>query len=712
MPTYLTPGVYVEERSSGARPIAGVSTSTAAFVGVAERGPIGRATFVTSFAEFVRRFGGPLLITPNVSEHYLYYAVRHFFEHGGTRCYVVRTAHYNVPSDATTVQAFAATRSFNGTRVNAADGALSTVTNALRIEASSRGTWGQRLTVTVRPTSKFQLSLVGPNIAAGDLTSITIEDNDVVVPGTILHLVHEITGVVATVTPGATPTFTFTSDDLMEGGASSTATIPVGAVVFKPDFSFVSALAGSQIVLTPISTANPPTGQIQLGTVDGLLPGDPGLAPGDTIHFVVTQSIVEVKATERTMVGTTRAMRVILTSADTPSQDLQAFTTNATRVYARDFSVTVSLGNDVLETHPNLSLVANHPTDYVNDRLGEDTGGSQFIAASELSTDTTAQLVTTAGRGQLTGAATDDGLANLSPADFEGSDLAKNGLHALDAVEDASILVIAYSRMVTTAVPSPRDNQRNLTNAAISWVERRRDMVYVVDPPRTPATTPVDDVVTFKGTLSSSYAALYFPWIEATEDLSGRNIFMPAAGAIAGIYARSDGNRGVHKAPAGLDVGRLSSATGMAYQVTRGDNDRVYPLNINAIRNTPEGIVVWGSRTMSADALWQQVSIRRLFIFLERSIQLGTNWVVFEPNDLTLWKTIEKTVRGFLRVQWREGKLVGATEDQAFFVRCNEETNPPEVVDAGMVVTEIGVAPSRPAEFVIFRVFQFAGRES
>jgi phage tail sheath protein FI len=181
---------------------------------------------------------------------------------------------------------------------------------------------------------------------------------------------------------------------------------------------------------------------------------------------------------------------------------------------------------------------------------------------------------------------------------------------------------------------------------------------------------------------------------------------------VAGVFARSDGRRGVHKAPAGFDVGLVGVATGTAHNVTPGENDILYPLRINAIRNMAEGIVVWGSRTIAADPLWQQVGVRRLFIFLERSIELGTQWVVFEPNDATLWKTIERTVKGFLRVQWREGKLVGATEDEAFFVRCNEETNPPDVVNAGMVVTEIGVAPSRPAEFVVFRISQFAGQES
>ncbi len=708
MPTYNAPGVYVEERSTGARPIAGVSTSTAAFVGVAERGPMGKATLITGFAEFVRTFGGPIRIIADNTEHYLYYAVRHFFEHGGTRCYVVRTAHYNVISDADSVQAAAAAATFNASQIDGTTGLLTSVSNALGVAANSRGRWGQSLKVYVTPTSKFQLTLAGPDIAAGAYSSITLVDNDDVVPGTVLHLVHEIAGVVASVTPGATPTFTFTADPLLQGGAVSTATIPVGAVVFKPDFSLVTALGGTAGV--NLATTNPPTIQVPLGSVEGL-------APGDAIHFVVAQNFVEVAATEKTTVTvgtvTTPALRAILDTGTATTVPLLALPRAATRVYARDFSLKVEVAGEVVETHSNLSLSARHPTDYVNVRLGAERAASRYVVANEVSaTAAAAQLLTTAASGQLTGAATADGLANLSITDFEGSDAAKNGLHALDGVDDASILVTAYSRVTSTAVPSPTDNQLALAKLAIAWVEKRKDMIYIIDPPQTSTNTAVDEVRTFKSTLSSTYAALYFPWILATDQLTGQNVMMPPSGAIAGIYARSDGNRGVHKAPAGIDVGILSSATGVAHLVTRGENDVIYPLNINAIRNLTDGIVVWGSRTIAADPLWLQINVRRLFIFIERSIQLGTNWVVFEPNDASLWKTIERSVKGFLRIQWREGKLVGAKEEEAFFVRCNEETNPPEVVDSGMVVTEIGVAPSRPAEFVVFRIFQFAGRES
>jgi len=689
MPTYLAPAVFVEERSTGARPIAGVSTSTAAFVGVTERGPVGRAILITGFAEFVKRFGGPIGIVPGVREHYLYYAVRHFFELGGTRCYVVRVAHYTNINSAATLQATPAQSQFDAQQL---DGTA--VTGALRVAAISPGTWGSRLQVAVSSTSKFQLPLA-EGITAGNFTSINLPRNTDVVPGSVLYLVHEIVGVVSSV---GTDTVSFAAP-LTEGSAASTATIATGAAVFKPDFSLMTTtnLAAS----VDLSAANPPTSAMRLASVTGLV-------PGDAIHFVVASALVVVRSVEATTVSGAPAMRAVIAPAAIP---LPTLPLAGTRVYARDFALQVRLDGDIVETHQNLSLAVAHATDYVDTRLGAESGMSQYIVASEPSPTAADDIVLRNAAPTALGGTPSDGLTDLSVSDFSGSDLLKNGLRALDAIEDASILVVGQSRLASTAAPSPVVHQTNLTAATIAWVENRKDMFYLIDPPRTAGSNVVQAVRTFRSNFSSSYAGIHFPWIAIDDPLTGQPVIVPPSGAVAGVFARTDARRGVHKAPAGLDVGLLSVAAGVAHSVTPGENDVLYPENINAIRNLTEGIVVWGSRTLSADALWQQISIRRLFIFLERSIKLGTQWVVFEPNDSALWKTIERTIKSFLRIQWREGKLVGATEDEAFFVRCNEDTNPPEVVDAGMVVTEIGVAPSRPAEFIVFRIRQFAGQE-
>jgi uncharacterized protein len=699
MATYYAPGVYVEERSTGARPIAGVSTSTAAFIGVAERGPVGRATLVTGFAEFVRRYGGPIGIAPGVREHYLHYAVRHFFEHGGTRCYVVRVAHYGNINNPATLTAVAASAQFE-----AQDIAGAAVANALRVSAISPGTWGTELQVAVQSTSRFQLPLA-ESVAAGNATGINLPPNTDVVPGTVLYLVHEITGVVASVVDDAASpnnrTVAF-AGPLVQGGGTSTATIADDTPVFKPDFSVatVTDLAAG----VDLNAANPPAATaLRLDSVAGI-------APGDALHFVVAHALVVVQSVEATVVGGNPAMRAVI--ADPPGIALPELPITATRVYSRDFALQVRLDDEIVEVHEDLSLVAAHATDYVNTRLGPESGTSQYIVADEPNPALADDIVMRNTVFVALGGAANDGLTDLSVADFVGSELVKNGLHALDAIEDASILVVGHSRLTTAAEPNPIVHQQNLTTATIAWLENRRDMVYLIDPPRTAGTDPVQAVRDFRGNFSSSYAGIYFPWIAIGDPLTGQRVIVPPAGAVAGIFARSDVRRGVHKAPAGLDVGLVSMATGTAHSVTKGENDVLYPENINAIRNLTEGIVVWGSRTIAADPLWQQISIRRLFIFLERSIELGTQWTVFEPNDPTLWKTIERTIRSFLRVQWLDGKLVGVTEDEAFFVRCNEETNPPDIVNAGQVVTEIGVAPSRPAEFIVFRIRQFAGRPS
>ena len=170
-----------------------------------------------------------------------------------------------------------------------------------------------------------------------------------------------------------------------------------------------------------------------------------------------------------------------------------------------------------------------------------------------------------------------------------------------------------------------------------------------------------------------------------------------------GVYARVNGMRGVFKAPANEPV---MGAIGLATPVAPQDR-RAHPAGINCIRSMTEGIMVWGARTVAPEAsAWRYVPVRRLFSIIEKSIEHGTRWVIFEPNDETLWKAIRRDSSAFFTLLWRQGALRGATADQAFFVKCDAETNPPEVIDAGQVVIVIGIAPVKPAEFVIFRIGQ------
>jgi phage tail sheath protein FI len=214
---------------------------------------------------------------------------------------------------------------------------------------------------------------------------------------------------------------------------------------------------------------------------------------------------------------------------------------------------------------------------------------------------------------------------------------------------------------------------------------------------------------------NNDYGAFYFPWIEVfnpptkvvNPDSDGY-IFVGPSGHLAGIYARVDTERGVHKAPANEVVRGIRS---LRYPISRAVQDGLNPSGINCIRDLNGNITVWGARTLGGDANgeWKYINVRRLFLFLRESIDEGTQWVVFEPNEPGLWAKITRNVTAFLTTVWRAGALFGSTPQEAFYVKCDEETNPPEVRDLGQVVTEIGVAVVKPAEFVIFRISQWAG---
>ena len=203
----------------------------------------------------------------------------------------------------------------------------------------------------------------------------------------------------------------------------------------------------------------------------------------------------------------------------------------------------------------------------------------------------------------------------------------------------------------------------------------------------------------------SDYGTFYFPWIVVRDPLTGEPVSTPPSGHVAGVWARNDSLRGVHKAPANEPV---RGVVDLSYRVTRSEQDILNPKGVNCIRYFPaEGVRIWGARTIAAEASeWRYLNVRRLFNMLKESIAEGTRWIVFEPNDGLLWRSIRRDIGAFLTRVWRDGALLGRTPQEAFFVKCDEETNPPDVRDAGQVVALIGVAPVKPAEFVVFKLSQ------
>jgi phage tail sheath protein FI len=241
----------------------------------------------------------------------------------------------------------------------------------------------------------------------------------------------------------------------------------------------------------------------------------------------------------------------------------------------------------------------------------------------------------------------------------------------------------------------------------IAHCELMGDRVAILDAPPGLNAQQVREWRVDKAGYDSKYATLYWPWIKVFDPVTSQGILVPPSGHIGGIWARNDDTRGVHKAPANEVI---RGALALELQITKGEHDQLNPTGVNCIRAFPgRGIRVWGARTLSSDPAWRYLNVRRLFNYVEESILEGTQWVVFEPNDLNLWQRVKRTLNAFLVRTWRDGALFGATPGEAFYVKCDAETNPPEVIDAGQLVVEVGIAPVKPAEFVVFRIAQFSG---
>lgn len=266
----------------------------------------------------------------------------------------------------------------------------------------------------------------------------------------------------------------------------------------------------------------------------------------------------------------------------------------------------------------------------------------------------------------------------------------RTGLHAFNPIKDISLVV------------APGQVDPAIHDAILTHCESMRDRFAILDAPED-LTTSLDSMPRPR---DSSYGAYYFPWIQVFDPVAKQNKYIPPSGAVAGIYARTDAERGVHKAPANE---LIRGALGLKHTLTSAEQAFLNPRGINLIRDMGDrGIRIWGARTLSTDPEWRYINVRRLFLVMEQSIMNGTQWCVFEPNDQNLWKKIVRNVRAYLLNVWRSGALFGETPEAAFYVKCDAETNPPELIDLGQVNIEIGVAPVKPAEFVIFKIGQLA----
>jgi Bacteriophage tail sheath protein len=297
--------------------------------------------------------------------------------------------------------------------------------------------------------------------------------------------------------------------------------------------------------------------------------------------------------------------------------------------------------------------------------------------------------------------------SRVTPDDYVGNSADRTGFAGLEAVDEVTMLSVPDLMAVYEQGMIDLEGLQAVHLAMIAHCELMGDRVAILDSPPGLNAQQIKEWRVDKAGYDSKYATLYWPWIKVFDPLSGQAKFVPPSGHMAGIWARNDDTRGVHKAPANEVV---RGAITLALNLTKAEHDQLNPNGINCIRAFPgRGIRVWGARTISSDPSWRYLNVRRLFNYIEESIFEGTQWVVFEPNDQRLWGRVKRTINAFLLRVWRDGALFGATPDQAFFVKCDEENNPPEVRDAGQLIIDIGIAPVKPAEFVVFRIAQFSG---
>lgn len=593
MAEYLSPGVYVEEYDSGATPMQGVSTSTAGFVGLAERGPvIGQPQLVTSFADYTRMYGGYLSKAGYGDARYLPYAVEQFFMNGGARAYIMRA----VPGDAK---------------------AASLTTGVLRVTAANPGAWAEKMRVTVVPSSKAKTQVF--DVDGADLT---LKNADGFNAGDVV--------------------------ELFDGKATAYATI--------------------KSVLDKVITLDAPC----------------------------TLAVADTK------VGTSKYIRTCeITITARLDDTVETYENLSLKPEALNYAPVKTAKSDLIrvEVLPGKPAAAAAPAPVAKDENKDNKDKKDAPAAAPAPAKaagiTPYDLCAGVGEGMVLTleGGSDGSVLNVTPDAYIGADDGPGKRTGLQAFQENGVVSV----LAIPGVTAPE-----VQAALIGFCENRKSCFAILDVPMDLKKT--NDVATFRDMYDSTYAAMYHPWLQMFDAGAKRTDYFPPSGAMAGIYARSDNSRGVHKAPANEVV---RGCTGLSCNYNVGEQDILNPIGVNLIRALPgQGIRVWGARTISSNGLWKYVNVRRLFIYIEESIKANTNWVVFEPNSETLWSRVTRTIETFLATCWRDGALAGSSPEQAFFVECGPTTMTQDDIDNGRLICQIGIAPVKPAEFVIFRITQ------
>jgi phage tail sheath protein FI len=654
MATLTAPGVYVEELASGVRPIQAAGTSTAAFFGEAERGPIDGVVKIFNFTEFQATYGGYL-----GGGRFLAHSVYQYFNNGGSVCYIGRVAPGAVTAGVTVRDRGVVAQ------------------NAVTFSASSPGVWGNGVMVRVSsstasdPSNEFNLEVFQDSAVPGDPPVLLETFTDLNMnPASTRYLEREVNSRSAYIRAAANVA---NSND--EAGYSQSGLIDVdGAALLGVNQRQIRININGDGWRTVTFTVAAPASAASVAA--GMQTAIRALAP----------------LRDSTPANSYSAATVVFTQPAAPDPD------GVIRITAGGAQ---SAASSVL-VQDSLDLLANAAGALL---LGPRNGGTEVYGGANLrpqntpaddyyflGDDTVAGAVTAVSLG------TDGGVPQ--DLDFIGA------LNRLDAVRDVSIIAI------------PGVGSEAVVDAGMNYCSIRplADCFFVGD-------MSVDDdtyteAVAFRDTLNNpnSYGAVYWPWLRVLDPTgaSAEPIAIPPSGFITGLYGRTDGRRGVWKAPAGTEA-RLAGAVGVVTDVLdpqQGDLNN-HPKSVAVIRRFPAGagIVAWGARTVSSDAEYKYIPIRRTAIFLRVSIYNGIQWAVFEPNDEPLWASLRMNITSFMHTQFRRGAFQGSKASDAYFVKCDAETTPQADRDLGIVNVLVGFAPLKPAEFVVVRIQQIAGQQ-
>jgi len=757
MPSVLTyPGVYIEEIPSGVRTIAGVGTSITAFVGYTPRGPLDRAVRVLNFGDYERAFGG-LHRDSDIS-----YALQQFFQNGGSDAYVVRVAAGAAAAAvnlglvgggaALTVTAADAgawgnnlrvdvdyatsnpdsTFNLSVARVDPATLAVVERESYLNLSMSPRsanyapaviGAASRLVRVIPAAGLAFDAADRGWSLSA-DATAAALTATQTTVTGTVdgdtpFQLVLNPTNVTSAATLRTELINAITAAGLTDrldveranfNGVKNASTGKFVRLVSK------SATVAPENSSVSVSTAAAKDASVALGfgaaaggrekeggsfrrpAPTGASGTDLGAASGP-IGGDITVTLTEHGGSGSTVLLNAGALTIPSTAVGPALADAVQ-TAVRTLGHPLAQSAVVRFEGGALritlpEAAPNVSVGVGGTNATA---LGFGTGAIENVGRYVVGVG--------AGFGGQSGAVAGADGTLPTAAEYIGSPNLKTGMHALRDVDLFNILCIpGTSRLGDTQASS-------VIQSAIALCEQERAF-YVIDTP--PAATLVTVEAWVANITKSRNAAVYFPRILAADPLDNFRLReMPASGAVAGVFARTDSERGVWKAPAGTEA-VLRGTQALAYNLTDGENGTLNPLGVNSLRTLPVyGRVVWGARTRAgADANadeYKYVPVRRLALYIEEALFRGTQWVVFEPNDEPLWSQIRLNTGAFMNNLFRQGAFQGKTPAQAYFVKCDGETTTQNDIDLGIVNILVGFAPLKPAEFVIIKLQQKAGQ--